>query len=133
MDYTDLDEAEKKRKKEQVVAWREKKRKSTLFMLAASLFEIVETILIIIILFTITSFIFFKLLNAENNETVQMIYQIFLILGVFIGGVILGFIVYKNVIRWIITKFKLEGVLADDIISHYIKKSEEERNKELKR
>lgn len=133
MDYTELDEAEQKRKKEQTIAWRETKRKSTLFMLAASFFEIVETIFIIIILFTLTSLFFFKVLNAENNETVQIIYQIFLIVGVFIGGVILGFIVYKKVIRWVIIKFKLEDVLSEEIIYHYIKGSKDKRTEELKR
>ena len=130
MDQQDLDEAEKKRRKEQIVAWREKRRISTLFMLGASFFEIVETILIILGLFLLSSLVFLKILDS-TNPTVQLIYEISIVV-VFIAGMVLGFIVYKKIIRWVIVKFGWEERLSDDVLKHYIKKSKQEIEEELK-
>jgi len=131
MENTDFDEAEKKRRKDQAVAWREKRRKSTIFMLVASLFEIIESIIIILILFLLTSLFFLKILNPENT-TVQLIYQGMIIVD-FIGGIVIGFFVYKRVLGWVIRKFNLIDVLSDDVVNHYVKKTKEEKEEALKK
>lgn len=127
----DYDEAEQKRRREETIAWREQRRKSTLFMLAASVFEIIETIIIIFVLFIISSLLCFKVFNPENS-VVQIAFQASLVV-IFLGGIVLGFLVYKKVISLVIRKFKLEDILSKDVVSHYVKKSKDEQTEELKK
>lgn len=131
MSQPDLDENEKKRRKEQIVAWREKRRVSTVFMLVASLFEIIETLLIIVGLFLISSVFFLKILDSQK-PAVQLAYEISIVV-VFVAGIVIGFLVYKKVIGWVIQKFGWKDKLSDDVIMHYVKKSKEETESELKR
>ena len=53
------------------------------------------------------------------------------ILGIIIivfslGGLVIGFIIYKKAMGWAINKFNLKDKLLDDVTSHYIKKDENE-------
>lgn len=122
MDYEELDEAEKKRRKEEAVAYREKKRNSTIFLSIATIFSILETLIIIFVLFIAESFVCFKLLNLQDtgNLTGYAIVMIFL----FIGGIIVGHLIYLKVIRWSIKKWNLKEKLSDDLINHYKTKKE---------
>lgn len=127
----DLDEESYKKRKLEQVEYRNKKRYSSIFMFAATIFEILETMAIMLVLFIITAFILLKLFNPEN-AAVQIAFQISTVV-IFIGGLVLGFLIYKKVIQWAIKKFHLEDKLLDDVKSHYIKPSKEEREAELKR
>ncbi|MBR1638545.1 MAG: hypothetical protein IJ688_04075 [Treponema sp.] len=127
----DLDEETRAQRKKEQIEYRNRKKTSTIFMLAASAFEIIETLVIIIALFVLMSFLVFKVLDA-NQPWVQLLFQISLIV-IFIGGIVLGFFIYKKVMKWAIKKFKLEDILLDDVKRHYIKPTEDEIEMELKR
>lgn len=122
MDYRDLDaEAQEKRKKDQV-AYRTKKRFSNNFMLLASLFEIIETLVLMCALFLLSAFLFFKVFNV-SGENVSNIYWGILV-AIFVIGMIGGFLIYKSVIRFVIKKLNLKDKLVDDVLIHYFKEGE---------
>lgn len=122
MDTRDLDDEAKEKRKREQIAFRTKKRASVRFMLFSSLFEIFETVLIMFLLFFIVSFFFFRVFNA-TGPTAQTVFQILLI-AIFIGGMILGFIVYKKCARWYIKKFNLKDKLNEEVLIHYFKEEE---------
>ena len=97
MDMPDWEEEEKARRKKEIVEYRTKKTRSTIFMLCASVFEIAETLILMLGLFLLMSFILFRLCD-ESQQAVQIAFQILSIV-VFIGSMILGFIIYKLTIR----------------------------------
>ena len=51
----------------------------------------------------------------------------------FIGGLFLGFLVFRKVINLFIRKKHLEDKLTENVKSHYLKKTKEEREMELRR
>lgn len=127
----DLDEESYKKRKLEQVEYRNKKRFSSIFMLVATAFEIVETIILMLILFILMAFILLKLFNPDN-PAVQIAFQISTVV-IFIGGLVLGFLIYKKAIHWVIKKFNLEEKLLEDVTSHYIKPTKDEMEAELKR
>ena len=129
MDMPDWEEEEKARRKKEIVEYRTKKTRSTIFMLCASVFEIAETLILMLGLFLLMSFILFRLCD-ESQQAVQIAFQILSIV-VFIGSMILGFIIYKLTIRAIINKFNLKDKLTDDVVSHYIKPEKNETEEAL--
>lgn len=131
MSTPDLDEEEKQNRKKMMVEWRNKKRFSNIFMFVASIFEIVETLILMLVAFILVSFVLIKICNPDSMA-VQIIYQ-GLSVVIFVGGLIGGFFIYKAVIRWVITKFDLKDKLTDEILFHYVKKSDEEAKEELKK
>ena len=127
----DLDKEAYERRKRDQLEYRAKKRTSSIFMLAATAFEIVETLIIMLALFLLDAFILLKVCNPES-ATVQIIFQITTII-IFLGGIVLGFLLYKKIIRWVIIKFNLKDKLMDEVTSHYIKPTEGEMEEKLKR
>jgi len=131
MDTPDWEEQEKLRRRKETVEYRTKKTRSTIFMVCASVFEILETLLIMIALFLLVSFVLFKLFDP-NLKAVQIAFEVLSIV-VFLGSMIGGFFVYKAVMKLVITKFNLKEKLSDDVISHYIKPEKNETEEQLKR
>lgn len=122
MDYRDLDaEAQEKRKKDQV-AYRTKKRFSNNFMLLASLFEIIETLVLMCALFLLSAFLFFKVFNVSGENASNIYWGI--LVAIFVIGMIGGFLIYKRVIRFVIKKLNLKDKLVDDVLIHYFKEGE---------
>lgn len=127
----DYDEESKAKRKKEQVEFRNKKRTSNLFMFFATIFEIVETVLLILLLYIGLVLIISKLF-APDSQVAGTIFQIGTIV-IFFGGMVLGFIIYKKAVVFAIKKMKLEDKLSEEVLSHYIKKSEEELKQELKR
>jgi uncharacterized membrane protein len=127
----DLDEESREKRKREQIEYRNKKRTSGIFMFAATIFEIVETIILMLVLFLLTAFILLKCFDPEN-PAVQIAFQVSTVI-IFIGGMILGFLIYKKTVTWAIKKFNLQDKLMDDVVRHYIKPTEEEREAELRR
>lgn len=122
MDYDNLDEETiQKRRKEQIEA-RTKKHFSTMFTLVATVFEIIETVIIMFALFFLAAFIMFKVLGI-TSERGQSVFAI-LIVVIFFAGLVIGFLVFKKAIRFVIKKRHLKDKLADDILIHYFKDEE---------
>ncbi len=125
MDYEELDEAEREKRKQEKIKWQAKKRASTLFMICTSVFEILITLIVILLLFVLSAFLVFRVFNA-NGETGQLVFEILSII-IFIGGMILGYFLYKIIARASIKKFHLEDKLLDEVLLHYKKLTKEEK------
>ena len=68
-----------------------------------------------------------ELEHALGIETEFFVRHIPLVYGIFsLGGLVIGFIIYKKAMGWAINKFNLKDKLLDDVTSHYIKKDENE-------
>ena len=131
MSFEDLDEKVKEQRKKDAVDYRTKKKNSNLFLFCGSIFEVVETILIIMVLFIVFSFLMFRVFNA-TGDIGQKIFSIMTIV-IFVGGLVLGFIVYKKVLGWVIEKFNLEDKLSKEVLDHYKKRTKEEKEAELRK
>ncbi|MCH5292923.1 MAG: hypothetical protein J1E07_04225 [Treponema sp.] len=127
----DLDEESREIRKKQQIEYRNRRKVSTIFMFVATLFEILETLLLMLALFALDALIMLRLFNPEN-QSVQIAFQVSIVV-IFIGGLVGGFLIYKNIVRWVIKKFSLEKVLLDDVVRHYIKPSQDEMEQQLRR
>lgn len=123
MEYNDLDEEGKAKRKKEQVEFRNKRRLSRKFTILASLFEIVETLIIIFGLIILAAILAFSVFKIEEGSVGVNIFQISLIF-IFIGGMVLGFIIYKKCVRFAIKKFKLMDKLEEGILIHYFKDEE---------
>jgi hypothetical protein len=124
----DLDEQEKARRRKEEIEFRNKKRYSNLFLFFGSIFQIAISLLIILGLWLLFAFIFFKVIGAKN----QYVFQGFTII-IFIGGLLLGFTIYKKLAQYIIEKKNLKEKLTNDVIKHYAKLTKEEQEKLYRR
>lgn len=133
MEKDDLSEEEYKARKEAVIAAQKKRNFSNIFVLCASIFLIVETMIILGILMVPLFAIFSHLIPRFNNSTaIGMAFAVTQMVF-FVGGLILGFIIFRKVVNYIIRHNHLEEKLTDNVLSHYLKKTKEEKEMELRR
>lgn len=131
MNWDNLDEEEKARHRKEQIEFRNKKRFSSTFTFFATVYEIVITFAVVIALFILLSLLVFKVFAGNENIT-RIAYEISTVVA-FIGGMILGFFVFKKTIQLVIKKFNLEAKLTDEVLMHYKKKSKDELKEELKK
>ena len=131
MSFEDLDEKVKQQRKKDAVEYKKKKKYSSMFMFFASVFEIIETLIVMIVLFVLVAFLLFRVFGA-TGDVGQTVFSIMTIV-VFFGGLILGFMIYKRTMGWVIEKFKLEDKLSKEILDHYRKRTKEEKEAELRK
>lgn len=124
MNMDNLDEEEKARHKQQQVEYRNKKRFSSIFLFIATIFEIIETFIIILLLIIGSVAITAKFVDVNSALFSNILGIIIIVFS--LGGLIIGFIIYKKAMGWAINKFNLKDKLLDDVTSHYIKKNEDE-------
>ena len=60
------------------------------------------------------------------------VYQFCLIVSV-IGGIFLGFIIYKNCANFVIEKFNLTDKLSNEVLGHYSKRARAAEKEALKK
>lgn len=94
-------------------------------MVGMSIFEIIVTLAIIIVLFLALAFVMFRLFKA-TGPAAQIVFEVLSII-IFIGGMVLGFFVYKAFAKWVIKKYNLYEKINKDVLEHY--KSKEEQKK----
>ena len=127
MDMTDEEKAERLERQKKELELRAKKRNSRLFLFFGSIFEIVETLAVILLLFVFFSFLIFRIFKLPE-EAARTIFQFSTIIS-FVGGLFLGFMIYKSVANFVIEKFNLTDKLSNEVLGHYskrFKKAEEE-------
>lgn len=124
MDEYEYDEEEKARRKKAQVEYRNKRNFSYLFILLATIFEIVESFVLIVLLVLGTLSIFSLVVKhiTASEALISNIAGIIIIVDS-IGGIVLGFIIYKKLINWFINKFNLNDKLLDDVKIHYVKQT----------
>ncbi len=127
MNMDNLDEQEKARRKQQQIEYRNKKRFSSLFLFIATIFEIIETILIILVLLIGAIAITSRFVDINTPLFSNLLGVIIIVFS--LGGLVLGFIIYKKAMGWAINKFNLKDKLLDDVTSHYIKPDDTEARK----
>ena len=130
MDMTDEEKAERLERQKKELELRAKKRNSRLFLFFGSIFEIIETFILIMLLFAFFFVLIFKLFKVPESAA-GTIYQFSTIVS-FIGGLFLGFVVYRACANFVIEKFNLSDKLTNEILGHYSKryrKAEEEAMK----
>ena len=131
MDMTDEEKAERLERQKKELELRAKKRNSRLFLFIGSIFEIVETFVVITLLIVFFSFLVlrvFKLPEAATTTIMQ-----FSTVVSFIGGLFLGFMIYKNCANFVIEKFNLTDKLSDEILGHYSKRYRKAQEEALKK
>ena len=130
MDMTDEEKAARLERQKKELELRAKKRNSRIFLLLGSLFEIVETLAVILLLFVFFSFLILRVFQLPE-ATARTIFQFSTIVS-FIGGLFLGFMIYKSCANFVIEKFNLTDKLSNEVLGHYskrFKKAEEEARK----
>ncbi len=131
MDMTEEEKAERELRQKKELERRAKNRNSRLFLFFGCIFEIVETILVIFALFIFFSFLIFRVFNLPE-EAAKTIYQFSTIVS-FVGGLFLGFVIYKNCANFIIEKFNLTDKLSNEVLGHYSKRYRKAQSEELKK
>ena len=131
MDMTDEEKAERLERQKKELELRAKKRNSRLFLFIGSIFEIVGTLAVIVLLFLFFSFLIFRVFQLPE-ATARTIFQFSTIVS-FIGGLFLGFMIYKNCANFVIEKFNLTDKLSDEILGHYSKRYRKAQEEVLKK
>lgn len=124
MNMDNLNEEEKARHKQQQVEYRNKKRFSSIFLFIATIFEIIETFIIILLLIIGSIAVTTRFVDVNSALFSNILGIIIIVFS--LGGLVIGFIIYKKAMGWAINKFNLKDKLLDDVTSHYIKKDENE-------
>ena len=131
MDMTDEEKAERLERQKKELELRAKKRNSRLFLFIGSIFEIVETFVVITLLIVFFSFLVLKVFKLPEAATTTIMQ--FSTVVSFIGGLFLGFMIYKNCANFVIEKFNLTDKLSDEILGHYSKRYRKAQEEVLKK
>ena len=110
----EFDEKERERRKNDQISYRNKQKISNLFLFIGTVCEIIISFLFVIIFFILS-----VLITTIIPESAQsIVYNILLILS-FVGGIALGFFVYRALGRLIIEKSNLKPKLREDILNQF--------------
>jgi len=126
----EVTEESEEKKKAKIEAQR-KKTTTNIFLVFATLWNIVVTFSIICALFVLYLFVTYRLLGVQGDSQGGGVVTGIMMIVVFVGGMILGFRVYVLSIRWFIKKYHYENKLTKEVLDRYKKMSgeEEEKNK----
>ena len=130
MDMTEADKEERLERQKKELEFRAKKRNSRIFLFFGTIFEIAETLAVILLLFIFFSFLIFRVFQLPDASA-RTIFQFCTIVS-FLGGLFLGFLIYKNTANYIIERYNLTDKLTNEILGHYSKryrKAQEEAKK----
>lgn len=127
--FDELDEEEKQRRKTEEIAYRNKKRNSNVLLFFGTIFEIIESLIIVIGLFLLSAAIFSRILPAEIFGKVYN----YVSLAAFIGGMFIGFKIYKTLMQFIINKYNLREKLTEEVLRHYDKETQEKYEEKMKK
>ena len=110
----EFDEKERERRKNDQIDYRNKQKISNLFLFIGTVCEIIISFLFVIIFFILS-----VLITTIIPESAQsIVYNILLILS-FVGGIALGFFVYRALGRLIIEKSNLKHKLREDVLNQF--------------
>lgn len=130
-ELTNYEKEEQKRRKQEIIAYRNKKRFSSFFMTMACIFEILETMVIMFALLVISVLLVYRVFHLQDRAA--SIAMTIALVVIFIGGLILGFFIYKKAVIFVIKKGKLEDKLSDDILDHYTRNPWKPSEEKLRR
>lgn len=113
----EFDAQEQERRKRDQIEFRKKKNTSNIFLFFGTIFEILITLVIVLGLVLLEAVIILKWMNLP--DTVKGNVFQFVSVAALIGGIVLGFIVYKALGRLVIKKFHLEDKLREDVLNQF--------------
>ena len=123
MDMTEADKEERLERQKKELEFRAKKRNSRLFLFFGSIFEIAETLVVILLLWIFFALLVFRVFNLSEAASAN-IFSVCTFIS-FIGGIFLGFLIYKAMANFVIEKFNLSDKLTNELLSHYSKRFRE--------
>lgn len=110
----ELDEKEREKRKNDQIEYRNKQKASNLFLLLGTICEVILCFGFVLLFFIISVIITSRV--PENAQ--QIVYNILMILS-FLGGLVLGFFIYRRLGRFVIKKMKLEEKLREDVLNQF--------------
>ena len=113
----EFDAQEQERRKRDQIEFRKKKKTSNIFLFFGTIFEILITLVIVLGLVLLEAVIILKWMNLP--DTVKGNVFQFVSVAALIGGIVLGFMVYKALGRLVIKKFHLEDKLREDVLNQF--------------
>jgi hypothetical protein len=113
----EFDEKEKERRKQSQIEYNKKKSASNIFLFFGTIIEIILSLACVMGLVLLVAVITLKWLNLPDT-TKGTIFNILSVVAL-IGGLFLGFIIYKSIGRWVIRKWKLEDKLKDEVLNQF--------------
>ncbi len=113
----EFDAQEQERRKRDQIEFRKKKNTSNIFLFFGTIFEILITLVIVLGLVLLEAVIILKWMNLP--DTVKGNVFQFVSVAALIGGIVLGFMVYKALGRLVIKKFHLEDKLREDVLNQF--------------
>ena len=131
MDMTEEEKEERLQRQKLELERRQKIRNSRIFLFFGSVFEIIETFLMILFLFVFFYFLIIKVFKLPE-EAARTIYQFSTIVS-FLGGLFLGFMIYKKCAQFVIEKFNLTDKLTNEVLGHYAKRDKKVEEEALKK
>lgn len=131
MDMTEEEKEERLQRQKLELERRQKIRNSRIFLFFGSVFEIIETFLMILFLFVFFYFLIIKVFKLPE-EAARTIYQFSTIVS-FLGGLFLGFMIYKKCAQFVIEKFNLTDKLTNEVLGHYAKRDKKAEEEALKK
>lgn len=111
-------------KKERIEAAR-RKRNTNIFLFFTVIIQIVVTLTLIIAMF-VASLLLVSVICGKDSVWAPKIMQVLMIVE-FIGGLVLGFMIFTAIVRFIIRKFHLEDKLTQDVLNRYKKIEKEDK------
>ncbi len=118
----EFDAQEQESRKRDQIEFRKKKNTSNIFLFFGTIFEILITLVIVLGLVLLEAVIILKWMNLP--DTVKGNVFQFVSVAALIGGIVLGFMVYKALGRLVIKKFHLEDKLREDVLNQFKTRSE---------
>ena len=113
----EFDEKEKERRKNDQIAYRKKQSASNTFLFFGTICEIIISFAIIVVLFLLSLLLLAKVFKFPDDVN-TVVFNILLIVD-FVGGLALGFFLYRKLGRWVIRKWNLQEKLRDDVLNQF--------------
>lgn len=102
-----------------LVEEQKRKRTTVIFMIAATLVELVMSFLCIAVLYVGIGVVIYRVIGATTPAPLQLSSPV-----IFIAGVFCGYQIYKRLMRFVIDKASLKDRLNPDVYNMYLTRKE---------
>ncbi|MBP3708932.1 MAG: hypothetical protein J6I73_00775 [Treponema sp.] len=106
---------EEKKRRIEIEKKSKQKRNTVVFLIVATVVELVVMLACMCVFYALILFISYRLFKSQSSVPFQSA-SIF----AFVGGVVVGFISQKKIMRFFIDKLHLQDKLQDGIADHYV-------------
>lgn len=103
------------------------KKATVLFMVAATIVELVMSVICVAILYVGVGLMAYRVMKATTPIPLQIASPL-----IFIGGLIAGYNIYKRLMRWVIDRFALKDKIKGDVYDQYLTRKERRMREDLR-